>query len=581
MKKPIIGISINYSDGKSMVAEQYYRCVEEAGGVPVMLPLTEDWSVLEESVRLLDGLLLTGGGDMSPEFYRQTAIDGASEPCLKRDKYDMELLRLGVLYQLPILGICRGMQSINIFFGGDLYQDIHTCYKKNALLHSQKEERSETTHSVEIVEDSLLYSIMKNNAIEVNSIHHQAVWHIPKGLRGVAFAPDGVCEAVEVESYPILGVQWHPEHLSMKSSENIAYSLHFALFKWLVEEANIHKRALGIHKKSFIVDSHCDTPMFFHYPQVNIIENEPMMVDPTEFDVEGEEPKIYDIKVSTKKMEQGRVAAVFMVAYIPQKTPKEKATAMAENLLNRVKRQAEENNNRVEVVTDISGLHLVKEEGKPAIFLGIENGWALGEDLGNIDKFYEMGVRYITLCHNGDNQICDSANGSIRSHRGLSEFGRSVVHRMNDIGMLIDLSHAGEETFGEVLKESSKPVVATHSSCRALCDHPRNLSDEQIKSLADKGGVMQICLYQHFLTKEKREASIEDAIRHIKHVVELVGVDFVGVGSDFDGGGQIAGCQAENEMINITKALIKEGFSDEDIAKIMGGNFLRVLSRQK
>jgi microsomal dipeptidase-like Zn-dependent dipeptidase len=182
----------------------------------------------------------------------------------------------------------------------------------------------------------------------------------------------------------------------------------------------------------------------------------------------------------------------------------------------------------------------------------------------------------MTLCHNGDNDICDSARG-IHSHCGVSAFGHRVIEEMNRLGMIIDLSHAGEQTFFQTVETSQKPVVCTHSNCRALCDHPRNLTDEQMKTLAEAGGVMQLTLYAGFLRDDDQQASICDFIRHMKHAVSIMGIDHVGIGSDFDGDGGVSGAANAAELLNITCHLIKAGFSDTDIEKIWGGNFMRIM----
>jgi microsomal dipeptidase-like Zn-dependent dipeptidase len=215
-------------------------------------------------------------------------------------------------------------------------------------------------------------------------------------------------------------------------------------------------------------------------------------------------------------------------------------------------------------------------EGRKAILLGIENGYALGKDLDNLRLFKGTGVSYITLCHNGDNAICDSARGKAE-WGGLSPFGREVVREMNRLGMMVDLSHAAESSFYDVLAVSEAPVIASHSSARAFCDHPRNLTDDQLRAIAAKGGVVQVCLYAGFINEVAEKASLSDAIRHIDHIVNLVGIDHVGIGSDFDGDGELIGCRAANELINITVRLLKAGYREEDIRKIWGGNLLRVM----
>ena len=575
--KPLIGISANYGDNNSKLAENYYKSVVAVGGVPVIIPVTDDLATIEAIVGRLDGILLSGGGDMHPRYYNEEPIPENGIPDELRDRYDVALIKSAVEYQLPVLGICRGMQVINTVFGGSLYQDINVQYAdKKPMCHSQNEERSVTTQTASVVTDSLLYSIVSCNTLPINSIHHQAVKRIADGFRAVAFADDGICEAIESLYYPILGVQWHPEHLSGADAVGEHYdNPHRKIFGWLVDEAKIFSRAKRIHRSSYVIDSHCDTPMFFHYPQVNIVENDKLWVNPADFGEKDEQPLLYEIKVDARKMRQGRVDAVFMVAYIPQSTPADETYGKADRLLNTIITQAKGSDNRISIATSYAELCNNKRNGIPTVFLGIENGCVLAGNLDNIEYFYRLGVRYITLCHNGDNLLCDSAMQSLDTHNGLSEFGRQVVLKMNAVGMMVDVSHVGEKSFWDAVALSTKPIIASHSCCKALRNHPRNLTDEQIRAIARSGGVVQICLYKHFLA-DTDVATVADAVRHIKHVVELVGVDYVGIGSDFDGGGEIAGATSENQLINITKALIKEGFDDDEISKILGGNLLRV-----
>ena len=214
-------------------------------------------------------------------------------------------------------------------------------------------------------------------------------------------------------------------------------------------------------------------------------------------------------------------------------------------------------------------------EGKKAIMLGIENGYAIGKDITNVERFRRRGVVYMTLCHNGNNDICGSARYN-DENLGVSKFGEEVIREMNRTGMMIDLSHSGERSFYDTLDISRMPVVCSHSSCRSLCDHPRNLTDEQIKAITRKGGVIQICLYSGFLRSD-REANILDAIEHLNHIVNIAGVEHVGIGTDFDGDGGIIGCNDSSELINFTRRLMKERYNEEDIRRIWGGNFLRVM----
>ena len=207
--------------------------------------------------------------------------------------------------------------------------------------------------------------------------------------------------------------------------------------------------------------------------------------------------------------------------------------------------------------------------------LGIENGYAIGKDLSRLRHFRDRGIVYMTLCHNGDNDICDSARGK-GEHGGLSAFGREVVQEMNRLGLMVDLSHGAESSFYDALELSTTPIVCSHSSCRALCNVPRNLTDEQMKALARKGGVAQVTLYKGFL-REDGEASILDAIEHLNHMVNIMGVEHVGIGTDFDGDGGIPGCASAAEVINFTRRLLAERYNDTDIAGVWGGNFLRVM----
>jgi microsomal dipeptidase-like Zn-dependent dipeptidase len=207
--------------------------------------------------------------------------------------------------------------------------------------------------------------------------------------------------------------------------------------------------------------------------------------------------------------------------------------------------------------------------------MGIENGYAIGRDLSLIEYFRQRGVVYMTLCHNGDNDICDSARGS-GEHGGLSQFGREVIREMNRVGMMVDLSHAAESSFWQALEESETPIVCSHSSCRALCDHPRNLTDEQMRALAERGGVMQVTLYNGFLRTDEH-ATIADAIRHINHAIEVMGIEHVGIGSDFDGDGGVPGVASASELINLTRLLRQEGYTSDQLRLLWGENFLRVM----
>lgn len=562
---PKIGISANRKEGTSCIAEPYFQSVVMAGGAPVLIPVITDIHTLSSIVEELDGLIFSGGGDINPEYLGEAPIPELGDTDACRDEYDFLLLKLAFDRQVPVFGICRGHQLINVAFGGTLYQDIHAQHSKEALPHSQEEARDVATHTVTLapylskLQAALHFSEASSHrlssSIAVNSIHHQAVKDPAPEFVATATAPDGVNEAMEHPEYPIFSVQWHPEPMAVSGNETM-----LNLFRYHVHQAEVYARAKTLHRKMITIDSHTDTPMIFQT-----------------FDLGCKEGG----KVNLPLMREGRLDAAFMVAYIPQgdrdAASLQKATDYATDRLTQVIEQAKRYPHQMGIAQSPDELRRLKDEDKKAILLGIENGYALGKDLTNLYRFRQMGVSYITLCHNGDNDLCDSAAGQAE-WGGLSPFGKKVVAEMNRLGVMIDVSHAADRTFYDVLEHSTRPIIASHSSCRALCNHRRNLDDDQIKALAQQGGVMQICLYKGFINESPDKASLSDAIRHILHVIDLVGIDYAGIGSDFDGDGELIGCRAANELMQITMRLIAEGLDDESIAKIWGGNLMRVMS---
>lgn len=577
---PRIGISANRKDGLSCIAETYVQSVLAAGGAPVLIPVVTDIEALTVLVEGLDGLIMSGGGDINPLYLKEEPTPQLQDVDTVRDEYDLILLRLATNRQVPVMGICRGHQLLNVAFGGSMYQDIYSQAPLSAnplsqaqggsdsmtptdstvqplLKHSQKMPREQVSHSVILAEGKTrLRSLLPTDPVWVNSFHHQAVHQVAPDFIATATAPDGINEGMEHPEKKIFSVQWHPEALASNGDEEM-----LALFRHLVESARLFREAKRLHRRIITLDSHTDTPMIFPGP----------------FDIGRKEGG----KVNLPYMEEGRIDATYMVAYIPQgkrdDASLEAATAYAVERLNEVRRQAQLHPHRMGIATTEADIRRLKQEDRKAICLGIENGYAIGKNLDNLRLFREMGVTYITLCHNGDNDLCDSARGQNEWH-GLSPFGKEVVREMNRLGIMVDVSHAAESTFYDVLETSTSPVIASHSSARALCNHPRNLTDEQLKALAAQGGVAQICLYKGFINEKAEEASLSDAIRHIRHIVEVAGIDHVGIGSDFDGDGEVIGCSATNELIHITVRLLEEGYTEEDIRKIWGGNLLRVLS---
>lgn len=559
LQPPRIGISSNRKDGLSCIAETYVQSVLKAGGAPVLIPVITDIEALTAIIAGLDGLLMSGGGDLNPLYVGEQPIPQLQDVDTFHDEYELILLRLAANRQLPLMGICRGHQLINVAFGGSVYQDIYSQHEGGLFKHSQSLSREYASHSVQLTDSSSrLFEILKKEPeVLVNSFHHQAVKETAPEFKETAVSPDGINEGMEHPEKEIFSVQWHPEAMAANGDE-----LMLELFRHHVEAARLFKEAKRIHSRNVILDSHTDTPMIF----------------PGQFNIGLKEGG----KVNLPLMEEGMVDAAIMVAYIPQGKRDDEslrqATDYAIERLNEIHRQKELNREIMNIAHTPQEVWVTKDAGKKAIMLGLENGYAIGKDLSNIERFKKLGVSYITLCHNGNNDLCDSARGEAE-WGGLSPFGKEAVAEMNRLGILVDISHAAESTFYDALEFSIQPIIASHSSARALCNHPRNLSDDQLKALAAKQGVVQICLYKGFINEDADKASLTDAIRHINHIVDLVGINHVGIGSDFDGDGELIGCRASNELINITVRLLKEGYSENDIAKIWGGNLMRVMSR--
>jgi microsomal dipeptidase-like Zn-dependent dipeptidase/gamma-glutamyl-gamma-aminobutyrate hydrolase PuuD len=474
-----------------------------------------------------------------------------------RDEQELMLARLAADRQIPILGICRGIQTMAAAYGGIVHQDIYAALGDGLLVHSQEEERSIATHSVDIFEGSLLHKLF-GATLAVNSFHHQAVSQVPDGFRITAVATDGVIEAMEsVDGRPMVGVQWHPECFILKDGNRVM----LPLFEWLVSEAALYREARTLHSQIITLDSHCDTPMLFA-GGYDLAERSAVAL------------------VDLHKMDEGGLDVATMAAYLKQEARDEasllQATEKAWILLDGIRQRVECSGGNAVICTTPQLVTEAKKQGKKIIMPAIENGYAIGADLANIEKFRDAGVVYMTLCHNGDNDICDSARGA-GEHGGLSPFGREVVREMNRVGMMIDLSHASEKSFYDTLEVSAAPVVCSHSSCKALCNHPRNLTDDQLRAIAAKGGVVQITMYKGFLVDEG-EATLADFLRHLEHAIEIAGIDHVGIGTDFDGDGTILGCRDASQMINLTRELLRRGYDTTSIRKIWGENWLRVMA---
>ena len=542
-KRPVIGITGNYDDLTCKLGRGYYQSVVAAGGVPVVIPPVADKHVIVNTLEHIDALILSGGGDINPLWAGEEPSPKLHGINQERDLPELLIARLAYNRQIPMLGICRGIQTLATAFGGKVAQDISDVA---TIKHSQDADRSEPTHSVIIDEDSSLFDIYKSTKVMVNSFHHQAVAEAGDKFRVIAKSPDGIIEAMESSEFKsILGVQWHPECLE----EGLP------LFQWLVNEAKSFREAHTTHDRVLTLDTHCDTPMFF----------------PQGIHFEQRDPKIL---VDLHKMTEGRQDTTIMVAYLPQ--PTENPTAFADSIFDQIEVIVGQNSDYVRIANTPRDLWMNKHQGLKSIMLGIENGIAIDGKLENLQHFVDRGIVYMTLCHNGDNDICDSASKTQHTHHGVSAFGEQVIKEMNRLGVLVDMSHAGEESFYQALEISSKPIVCSHSSARALCDHPRNLTDDQMRALAQKGGVAQTTIYHGFLKKDG-EATINDVIAHLEHAIDVMGIDHVGLGTDFDGDGGVRGLADSSELINFTRRLLARRFSEHDIQKIWGGNFLRVM----
>ena len=559
--KPLIGITGNFGDKGCELAKGYYQSILEAGGSPVVIPPYMDAQALSSLLADLDGIVLSGGADMNPLLVGEEPIPQLHGINAERDVPELNLIRQAYAKQIPMLGICRGIQMLAAALGGNIYQDLGVQYKDAPLIkHSQDLIREQASHTAFIDKSSTLGNLFKNAGLPdndkaewmlpVNSFHHQAVREPGARLRVSARSSDGVIEAVESNEHKsILGVQWHPECFILTGDKS-----QMPIFNWLVGEASSFAEAKKVHSRILSLDSHCDTPMKFGTTEERL--------------------------VSIPRMANGHLDASIMVAYLPQGERSDEAHLAASAKANRIITQIEEmvtsDASNVGLAYTPEDIYSLKRDGKRAIMLGIENGYAIGNDLSLIEHFRNRGIVYMTLCHNGDNNICDSARKSNNEHGGVSAFGAEVIREMNRVGMMVDMSHASEKSFYDAMDISQVPIVCSHSSCRSLCDHPRNLSDEQMRRLANSGGVMQVTFYEGFL-RTGSNASIADAIEHINHAVNVMGIEHVGIGTDFDGDGGVPGLAHAGELINLTRALLRERYSEADLQLLWGENFLRVM----
>ncbi|UHG92191.1 dipeptidase [Spirosoma oryzicola] len=380
------------------------------------------------------------------------------------------------------------------------------------------------------------------------------------------------------------------------------------------------KKAHKIHEKAFTVDTHADTPMLLSRGGFDVTKDN--------------DPRTTNSKIDYPRMRRGGLDAIFWAVYLGQgprtpeghETAKNKALAIFDAVNTTLKNTASE----AALATTPEEAFQIGKTGKRVIFIGVENGYPMGHDITMLKQFYDKGARYMTLCHSSNNDICDSSTDPKGAeYQGLSPLGEQVVAEMNRLGMMIDVSHVSDSTFYDVVRLSKVPIIASHSGAKAICDHPRNLTDDMLKALAKNGGVVQLNLLSDYVKtipaspereaaqkammdkwgvkdrrammaamsklseddqKKLREefmdinkkypvqlATVKDAVDHIDHIVKLIGIDHVGMGADFDGGGALADCFDVSQYENFTVEFVRRGYSKKDIEKIWSGNFFRVM----
>ena len=332
-------------------------------------------------------------------------------------------------------------------------------------------------------------------------------------------------------------------------------------------EDEVMEMAREVHANVMALDTHVDIPF-------NFASSEHMPADA-------------EAQVNLQSMKDGGLDSAFFIVYVGQteRTPETYLAAKADALS-----KFDAIHRMVELYPDEIGLALTAQdaedlfnENKLVALIGIENGFVIGHDLSLVERFYDLGARYMTLVHNGHNDIGDSAQPRPQfgdeevEHGGLSDFGYQVVDEMNRLGMLVDISHVSRQTMMDATLHSKAPVIASHSSVTAVADHPRNMNDEQLLALKENGGVIQIVAFDTYV-KEGGESNVQDFVDHIDYAVNLIGVEHVGIASDFGGGGGIEGWNDAFETFNVTLELVRRGYSEEEIGMIWSGNVMRILA---
>jgi membrane dipeptidase len=374
-------------------------------------------------------------------------------------------------------------------------------------------------------------------------------------------------------------------------------------------------RARAIHERVITLDTHVD-------------------INPSNFMPEHNYTQRLATQVDLPKMEEGGLDAVFLIVYVGQANDLSpagyaKAHAAALEKFAAIHRLAEEiAPGRIGLALSAADVRRIAASGRKVALIGVENGYPLGEDLRNVQKFYDLGGRYLSLAHNGHSQLSDSNTGErdgVWLHGGLSPLGREVVRELNRVGIMVDISHPSKASMMQTLEITKAPIIASHSGVRALCDHSRNLDDEQLQGLKRNRGVAQLVAFSSYVkcgqeTPERREAlealrqkygiagprpgsadsaqraayraelaqidqrmppppraTVQDFVNHIDYAVKLIGIDHVGISSDFDGGGGVTGWSNASETFNVTLELVRRGYTEDQISQMWSGNLLRVM----
>ncbi len=347
-------------------------------------------------------------------------------------------------------------------------------------------------------------------------------------------------------------------------------SLIIGISLWIYKTMNIYNNAKKIHDEVITIDTHCDIDL------KNFTDDYNYSIDT-------------DSQVNIPKINEGGLDVPWLVVYTAQdslnKNGYEKAYENAINKFEAIHRLINNySNGQMSLATSSSDVFDIVNSGRKAVMIGVENAYPIAENIDIINEFYERGARYMSLSHNGHNQLSDSNTGESDGfylHNGLSDLGKKAVIRMNELGMIIDISHPSKESIIETLELSKAPLIASHSSAKQLCNHARNLDNELLELIKQNGGVVQTVAFATYLKEESTydpsKVSVKHLVDHIDYMVSYMGIDHVGISSDFDGGGGVLNWKDASETFNVTHELVKRGYSKEQIKKLWGLNLLRVL----